>query len=155
MITAKHSKNLNLPHLPKKRSLYNKLLSYFPSIVFASWAGTYLDLYFVGKNLYEFPVRPLSEIFSINIAFTLIGLPIITAIFLFFAKRIEGWRRWGLMIVGSAVASMGERLSEYSGFFLHTEEWNHSYSFFGYLLFLVMIWNVFKWTNIGLSKKMS
>lgn len=76
-----------------------------------------------------------------------------TGTFLYIAKRIERWRRWGVMVVASAAASAGERLSEQIGFFLHSEEWNHMYSFFGYFLFLAMIWNVFKWTNSGSAKK--
>lgn len=131
-----------MPHSPRKRSLSNKLLSYFPSIVFASLVGTYLDLYYVGKNLYEFPARPLADIFPINIAFTLIGLPFITGTYLYFAKRLERWRRWGLMVIASAAASVGERLSEQWGLFLHYKEWNHSCSFFGYFVFLAIIWNV-------------
>jgi hypothetical protein len=115
-------------------------------MLFASLLGTYLDLYFVGKKLYGFPVRPFPEIFSINIAFTLIGLPVITGIFLSFAKRMERWKRWGLIVAVSAVAPVGEKLSEQWGFFVHTEEWKHAYSFFGYFLFLAMIWIFYKWT---------
>ncbi|KDE47303.1 hypothetical protein DI43_09600 [Geobacillus sp. CAMR12739] len=37
------------------------------SALLASWAGTYLDLYFVGKGLYTFPKRPFPSVFSIDI----------------------------------------------------------------------------------------
>lgn len=55
-----------------------------------SLLGTYLDLYFVGKGLYEFPTRPLSPIFSINIAFTLIALPLFTMVFLLICSKKKG-----------------------------------------------------------------
>ena len=40
---------LELAALPKRRFSRNAFL-YFPSILFASLLGTYLDLYFVGKT---------------------------------------------------------------------------------------------------------
>ncbi|MFK4998126.1 CBO0543 family protein [Bacillus sp. N9] len=36
---------------------------------------TYLDLYFVGREMYAYPNRPLSSIFTIHIGFTLCILP--------------------------------------------------------------------------------
>ena len=57
--------------------------------------GTYLDLYFTGKGLYSFPIRPLSSIFSINIAFTLVGLPLLTSIYLYFSNKINPGKKQG------------------------------------------------------------
>ncbi|WP_304625746.1 CBO0543 family protein [Sporosarcina sp. JAI121] len=73
---VKHLKNSRLP-LSRKRRFSRNAFLYLPSVLLASLLGTYLDLYFVGKRLYEFPVRPFAEIFSINIAFTLIVLPLL------------------------------------------------------------------------------
>ncbi|MBU8878547.1 hypothetical protein BGM26_06030 [Bacillus sp. FJAT-29790] len=150
MNTAKHSINSNLPPLQKKQSSFKKRVTYFPTIVFAALLGTYLDLYFVEKKLYEFPVRPFPELFSINISFTLITLPLLTGVFLFIAQRLNRVGRCCLLVAASALTPVVEMYSEKWGFFRHTGSWNHAYSILGYLLFLIIIWHVFKWTNKGI-----
>ncbi|PLR92855.1 CBO0543 family protein [Bacillus sp. T33-2] len=139
-------KSSNLPPSRKKRSIFNRLLSYFPAMMFASLFGTYSDLYFVGKGAYEFPARPFAGIFHVNIAFTLIALPLLTVCFLNFVKRLERWKRWAIIALVSAAAPAAERIAEQLGLFRHGEAWSHAYSFFGYLFFLSIIWKMYKWT---------
>nr|WP_283247409.1 CBO0543 family protein [Lederbergia citrea] len=134
--------------MPRKRFLVSKL-SYITTILFASLFGTYLDLYLVGKNIYEFPIRPFPTIFSINIAFTMAGLPFLTWMFLFVMNRINRWKRLVLIFTLSIICPAIEKMSEHFGLFFHSEKWSHSYSFFGYFLFLIIVWSVFKWCNRG------
>lgn len=105
----------------------------------ASLLGTYLDLYFVGKQLYQFPKRPFPEIFSINIAFTLLGLPILVMIFLRCISQVNKWGKAGVILFTSLLMPIFEKLAEILGLFVHTERWQHFYTFFGYLLFLTII----------------
>lgn len=142
----KHSKSLNLQQLPKKR-YSTKQLTYFPIVLFSSWIGTYLDLYFVGKKLYQFPVRPFPTIFSINILFTLIVLPLSTWIFIQFCRRLTRLSRWLFIILVSLIAPIGEIVAERIGLFAHDEKWHHFYSFIGYALFFIVIWWLFVWVN--------
>ncbi|MFK2826455.1 CBO0543 family protein [Bacillus sp. B190/17] len=146
MNTVKPSKNLNLPPSPKKRFFIN-IVSYFPAVLTASWLGTYLDLYFSGKGMYEFPLRPFAEIFSINLAFTLFALPFFTGLFLFLMSKMIPWYRGVFVLLLSIGGAAAEKTAEQWGFFRHSDQWHHSYSFFGYLLFLIIIWHVFTWTN--------
>lgn len=93
MTTAKHWSGSKLPRLPKKRfTFWNK--DSLACAVLGSLLGTYLDLYFVGKGLYHFPHRLLPEIFSIHIVFTLIGLPILTMVFLYSLSQVNRWGKW-------------------------------------------------------------
>jgi len=108
-------------------------------MVLASLLGTYLDLYFVGKQLYQFPMRPFPEIFSINIAFTLLGLPILVMIFLRCISQVNKWGKAGVILFTSLLMPIFEKLAEVLGLFVHTEGWQHFYTFFGYLLFLTII----------------
>ncbi|KAB7705629.1 hypothetical protein F9802_13950 [Bacillus aerolatus] len=146
MNTVKHLKNSNLPQWPRRRFLFN-IASYFPAILLASWLGTYLDLYFVGEKFYEFPLRPFPGVFSINIAFTLLGLPFLTWAFLFLMNKMDRWKRWMFILLLSLAFPAVEKLSEQWGAFRHSDKWSHSYSLCGYFLFLVIVWQVFKWTN--------
>jgi len=108
-------------------------------MVLASLLGTYLDLYFVGKQLYQFPKRPLPEIFSINIAFTLVGLPILVMIFLRCISQVNNWGKAGIVLFASLLMPIFEKLAEVLGMFIHAEGWQHFYTFFGYLIFLTII----------------
>jgi hypothetical protein len=118
---------------------------YLPAILLAALLGTYLDLYFVGKNLYEFPVRPFPEVFSINIAFTLIILPLLMGIYLYLVDKVSRRNRLIFTLFLSALVPFIERKSVQFGFFSHGDQWNHMYSFIGYFLFLLLIWQFFKW----------
>jgi hypothetical protein len=133
-----------LPRLPKKRlSFWNK--DSFACAMLASLLGTYLDLYFVGKELYQFPHRLFPEIFSINIVFTLIGLPILTMVFLYCLTQVNFWWRAGIILFVSLWMPILEKLAEQLGVFLHSDKWMHLYSFLGYLLFLTIISRVYFW----------
>lgn len=141
----KHSKNWNLRQWPKKRSSIKQI--YFPIVLFASWIGTYLDLYFVGKDLYHFPTRPFANIFSINILFTLIVLPIVTFIFLIGCQWFIRFYRWFFITIISMFAPIGERAAKQIGLFSPSEEWHYFYSYIGYALFFIIVWELFVWVN--------
>lgn len=153
MNIVKHLKNSSSPQLPKKQSTRNTFL-YLPSILFASLLGTYLDLYFVGKNLYEFPIRPFSEVFSINIVFTLVILPLGIWLFLYLADKMSRWSRFVFTLFLSALVPFIEKMSVQLGFFHHGPQWNQFYSFIGYFMFLLLIWKLFKWikSEVGNTK---
>jgi len=133
-----------LPPLPKKRlTFWNK--EYLAAAVLAALIGTYLDLYFVGKGLYEFPTRLMPKIFPINIAFTLFGLPILTIIFLNLLSQVNKWGKLGLILFASLLMSIFEKLAERFGLFIHSEHWQHLYTFFGYLMFLTIVSRFYFW----------
>jgi hypothetical protein len=146
MNTAKHLKDWNLPPLQKKSFLY-WIKFYGPAVILASFIATYLDLYLVGKKMYMFPVRPYPEVFSIHIGFTLVVLPIFVLIFLYFMRQINKWGRVGLIFFLSLVMPIGERFFELFGWFVHSEDWMHIYTFFGYLVYLTLIYQFFRWSN--------
>ena len=133
-----------MPCSPKKRfTFWNK--DSLACAVLGSLLGTYLDLYFVGKGLYHFPHRLFPEIFSIHIVFTLIGLPILTMVFLYCLSQANRWGRVGIIISVSLLMPIFEKIAERLGVFVHSEKWMHLYSFFGYLLFFAIISGVYFW----------
>lgn len=111
-----------------------------PAILLASLIGTYLDLLFVGIGMYSFPKRWLPEVFSINIVFTLIGLPLLISVYLLLMNRFHFWKKAGLIFVISLLAACGEKLAEEIGFFIHDDSWKHWYSFCGYIVFLIVVY---------------
>lgn len=115
------------------------------AVFLASLLATYLDLYFVGKHLYRFPMRPMPTTFSINIGFTLVVMPVLVFIFFQVMDQVNKWGKVGLIIFISLLMSIFERLSEVMGWFEHAENWEHLYSFFGYLLFLTFIYSFYCW----------
>lgn len=144
MTTAKHWSGSKLPRSPKKRfTFWNK--DSLACAVLGSLLGTYLDLYFVGKGLYHFPHRLFPEIFSIHIVFTLIGLPILTMVFLYCLSQANRWGRVGIIICVSLLMPILEKIAERLGVFVHSDKWMHLYSFFGYLLFFTIISGVYFW----------
>jgi hypothetical protein len=114
-------------------------------VILASLVGTYLDLFFVGKQLYRFPMRPMAETFSINIAFTLVMLPASVFVFLLVMNQVNGLGKVGLILFISLLMPVFEKLAEVIGWFDHVENWKHLYTFFGYLLFLTMIYSFYRW----------
>jgi hypothetical protein len=122
-------------------------LAFLSTIVFASWLGTYLDLYFVGKGIYSFPVRPFPSIYTINIAFTLIGLPIFIMFFLYMMESLRRWEKGVLLFVLSLGMMLMEILAEAIGWFVHHEQWKHMYTFFGYFVFMMIVWKFYRWTS--------
>ncbi|MEK3887191.1 CBO0543 family protein [Bacillus sp. FSL K6-3431] len=141
----KHLKILNLWQWLKKQFPLNLI----HTILFATLLGTYLDLYFVGKGIYEFPIRPFSDIFTINIVFTLLGLPILTLLFLIIMNKLSRLNRFIYIFLFSFAVPTIEGNSERLGFFQHSDSWKHIYSFFGYFLFFIVVWKVYKWNKIG------
>ncbi len=133
-----------LPPLQKKRSIFwNK--PYFAVAVMAIILGTLLDHFFVTRGMYEFPVRPLPEEFSINIDFTLIVLPIFVVLILHLILQVKKWGRIGIILFVSLLMPVGEKLAEALGLFRHSEQWEHIYSFFGYLIFWSVIYGFYRW----------
>nr|WP_263326240.1 CBO0543 family protein [Neobacillus sp. Marseille-Q6967] len=146
MNTAKHLKDLNL-QLLRKKSFLSWIKEFAPAVILASLLGTYLDLLFVGKNLYTFPHRPFPEVFSVNIAFTLMGLPIMIFFYLYVMKQLNIWGKIGVTLFISLTMPVFERFSELLGFFKHSDDWEHIYTFFGYFVFLTIIYQFYHWTN--------
>jgi len=141
---VKHLRSSNSRLLRKRLSSRNAIL-YLPSILVSSLLGTYLDLYFVGKHFYEFPLRPLPDVFSINIAFTLFILPILICLYLYLVDKMSKRSRLIFTILLSALVPFIEKKATQLGFFHHSDHWKHIYSFIGYLLFLLLIWKIFEW----------
>ncbi|MEK4497453.1 hypothetical protein FJR70_12085 [Bacillus tropicus] len=144
--TVKHSKKLNLPFLQRKMFSFektNNLFALVTTILLSSIIGTYLDAFFVAKQIYSFPVRPFPSIFSVNIGFTLFVLPILTTIFIQISKRLSTVSRILFIISIGICASIFEQIAERFGFFIHSLDWNHTYSLFGYMIFFSFIWKVY------------
>ncbi|MFB4165302.1 CBO0543 family protein [Alteribacillus sp. JSM 102045] len=144
--TAERLKKWRVQSLQKKQyfsSVNNKPYAYIITALFASLAGTYLDLIFVGKGIYHFPIRLFPEIFTINIVFTLFFLPLFTILFLFVAKRVHFFIRWMIILITGAAIFFIEQITEQLGWFVHDTDWSHVYSFIGYMLFLFMVWKLF------------
>ena len=144
--TVKHSKKLNLPFLQRKMFSFekkNNLFALVVTILLSSIIGTWLDAFFVAKQIYSFPVRPFSSIFSVNIGFSLFVLPILTTIFIQISKRLSTVSRILFIISIGICASIFEQIAERLGFFTHSVDSNHTYSLFGYMIFFFFIWKVY------------
>ncbi|MGM0990311.1 hypothetical protein LIS77_14690 [Cytobacillus firmus] len=130
--------------MPKKPS---GIKAYMPAMLLASLLGTYLDLYFTGKGMYAFPMRPFSDIFTINIVFTLAVLPIIMIPLLKIIESLNGWVRGMFVLAISIAMAAGEKVAESIGMFVHAENWHHLYTFIGYSLFIGLIAAFHGWMN--------
>ena len=146
MNIVKHSKDSSLPQSQKKRFPYS-ISKIIPALLLASILGTYLDLFFVGKGLYSFPQRPFASVFSINISFTLLGLPLLIAIFLSVCDRQKLKGKIALIILLSLTMAVSEKFAETLGLFIHRESWKHSYSFIGYSVYLTIVYAFYFWSN--------
>lgn len=136
-------KNLNSQPLPKKQSFFkNQLVTIY---LLACVIGTYLDLYFVGKGFYSFPSRLFPDTFNINIVFTLGILPLFTFLLILAMKKMSPFTRWSFILVTSIIIAFIEVISERFGVFIHTEQWKHYYSLIGYFIYIVFMWNFYKW----------
>ncbi|MDM5155706.1 CBO0543 family protein [Bacillus sp. DX1.1] len=129
----------------EKKKQKSNHLAFVVTIIFSYFIGTYLDLLFVSKQMYTFPVRPFPDIFTINVAFTLLILPIFTALFLRIAKTLSAFSRILFIVLIGLCASVSEQFAENLGWFTHSEAWHHSYSFFGYMIFMLLIWKIYRW----------
>ncbi|PEJ68781.1 hypothetical protein CN685_17360 [Bacillus wiedmannii] len=144
--TVKHSKQLSWQFLQRKTSSFEKkndFLALAVTILLSSIIGTCLDAFFVANQIYSFPVRPFSSIFSVNIGFTLFVIPILTAVFIQISKTLSTISRILLIISIGIFASIFEQVAERFGFFIHSLDWNHTYSLFGYMIFFSFIWKVY------------
>ncbi|PEM48200.1 hypothetical protein COL68_21330 [Bacillus wiedmannii] len=145
--TVKHSKQLSWQFLQRKTSSFEKksdFLALAVTILLSSIIGTCLDAFFVANQMYSFPVRPFSSIFSVNIGFTLFVLPTLTVIFIHISKKLSKVSRILFIISIGICASLFEQIAERLGLFVHSANWRHSYSLFGYMLFLFFIWKFYQ-----------
>ncbi|HDR8181430.1 TPA: hypothetical protein QC116_000768 [Bacillus thuringiensis] len=132
--------------MQRKTSSFEKksdFLALTVTILLSSIIGTCLDAFFVAKQIYLFPVRPLSSIFSINIGFTLFVLPILTMIFIQISKTLSTVSRILFIVSIGICASIFEQVAERFGLFIHSVDWNHTYSLFGYMIFFSFIWKAY------------
>ena len=95
--------------------------------------------------MYEFPGRPLPELFAINILFTLVGLPVFVILLLYFLSHLNKWGKITVLLLVSLLMAVFEKFAEGLGFFQHSEEWTHLYTFIGYFLFLMVAAAFFHW----------
>ena len=146
MNTAKHLNGSSSPLLPKRPFLFwNK--KYLLVMVLVSLLGTMLDHIFVEKKYYEFPIRPLPQYFSINIGFTFVVLPLFILFYLHMMKLINQWGKAGLILFISLLMPIFEKIAELCGLFAHSANWNHLYTFFGYLVFLPLVYSFYHWVE--------
>ncbi|WP_339235546.1 CBO0543 family protein [Oceanobacillus sp. FSL W7-1281] len=146
--TAKQWKKSSLSSLQKRRfsSDRNKeQQAYVIAALFSSIVGTYLDLFFVGIGMYHFPVRLFPEIFTVNIAFTLLILPVSVILFLYLANRMRILPRCIMILTISTAVIFIEKTAEQLGWFMPHPDWNHAYSFVGYMLFFIIVWRIFRY----------
>lgn len=132
----------------RKKHYYRRNQStkaYLSTIMFASLVGTYLDLLLVGAGRYSFPSRPFSEIFTINILFTLFILPVFSFLIILVLKRLHPISRYLLLFICSLFVYIAEQIAEQFGLFIHSTYWKHEFSLFGYLLFFIVIWKFYSW----------
>ncbi|MFD1067080.1 CBO0543 family protein [Oceanobacillus locisalsi] len=149
--TAKQWKKSSLPSLQKKQSFSDrskKRQAFVIAALFSSIVGTYLDLFFVGIGMYHFPMRLFPEIFTVNIAFTLLILPVFVILFLYVANRLKFLPRCIMILTISIAVIFIEKTAVQLGWFMPHPDWNHAYSFFGYMLFLIIAWRIFRFFQV-------
>ncbi|WP_042531077.1 CBO0543 family protein [Oceanobacillus oncorhynchi] len=149
--TAKQWKKSSLSSLQKRRPSSDRSKeqqAYVIAALFSSIVGTYLDLFFVGIGMYHFPMRLFPEIFTVNIAFTLLILPVSVILFLYLANRMRTLPRCIMILTISTAVIFIEKTAEKLGGFMPHPDWNHAYSFFGYMLFLMIVWIIFRFFQV-------
>lgn len=143
----RHWKKSSLALWQKKLSSNKRqnVKAYVCTMIVASFLATYLDLLFVGKGLYEFPSRPFPSIFSINILFTLVILPLFTLVIIFIFNRISRLLKLLAAIIIGLSAAIMEQIMEKLGMFQPSVHWQHEYSLVGYFIFVLLIWKFYRW----------
>ncbi|RWS44240.1 hypothetical protein EKA14_10665 [Bacillus mycoides] len=126
----------------------NDFLALAVTIFLSSIIGTCLDVFFINRQIYTFPIRPFPSIFSVNIAFTLFILPILTTSFIQISRKLSTASRTLFIILIGVCASIFEQVAERLGLFVHSMNWQHSYSLFGYIIFFSLIWKFYNWIKI-------
>ncbi|KIL37344.1 hypothetical protein SD71_01290 [Cohnella kolymensis] len=153
MSIVKVSKNSSLPFSQKKRFIIRTAKkSLRPSLitmVFSSWLGTYLELFLTGKQLYTFEKRPFADIFTIDIRFTLLGIPLFALFILYITKSMGFVYKLLFITIVSAVMTITEKLLGKLEWITYSEQWQHIYSFFGYIAFSFLMLLFFKWVSSG------
>ncbi|WP_407681745.1 CBO0543 family protein [Pseudalkalibacillus salsuginis] len=142
-------KNSPLRSLQRRRSFSGRgknIIPYIVVVLTSALSCTYLELLFTGLGFYSFPQRPFPQLFPIDIRFTLIGVPVVTSLVLFALTILEKQARIVFLFVTSFIMMVGEMISDNIGLLVHSPQWSHAFSFFGYMLFFMMIWTIFKWT---------
>ncbi|MEH7387763.1 CBO0543 family protein [Bacillus sp. JJ1521] len=148
MNTVKLLKNSNSQPLPKKPYRFWINPGLIVTILLGTLIGTYLDLFYVGKGYYSFPMRPFPDIFSVHVGFTLVGLPLILVVFLLFCDKLNFVGKIGAVLLLASIMTSGEKLSEGFGWFLHDPEWKHIYSLFGYTIYLSLLLIVYSFFSM-------
>lgn len=156
MTIVKQLKDLSLPFSQRKRSSIGsnntQLKPYILSMILASWLGTYLEIILTGKQYYTFIERPFPDIFSIDIRFTLIGIPLLTLVVLSILNTMNLIQKSLFLMVLSTTLALMEMLIENIGWITFSEQWRNIYSFFGYFIFYVIIWLFFQWCRPAPNK---
>ncbi|WP_423241357.1 CBO0543 family protein [Oceanobacillus zhaokaii] len=149
MNIVKHLRESNYQSSRKKQYYRRnqRINAYLSTIIFAALIGTYLDLLLVGAGLYSFPKRPFSEVFTINILFTLCILPLLSLIIIFVLTRLHKLLRYLFLFICSLFVYIVEQTAEQYGLFIHSTYWKHEFSLFGYFLFLIFIWKFYSWLD--------
>ncbi|EEK77432.1 hypothetical protein bcere0009_34510 [Bacillus cereus R309803] len=70
-------------------------------------------------------------------------LPILTAAFIQISKTLSAVSRILFIISIGMCASIFEQVAERFGLFIHSLDWNHTYSLFGYMIFFSFTWKVY------------
>ncbi|MBM7570599.1 hypothetical protein JOC48_001077 [Aquibacillus albus] len=99
----------------------------------------------MGRGYYSFPARPFPAVFSINILFTIILLPMFSFFIIYLFRRLRKGLQLLVSISISVLIAIGEHFAELLGLFIHANTWNHSYSIIGYFLFIWVIWLFYRW----------
>lgn len=84
---------------------------------------------------------------TINIAFTLAGLPIMAAVFLRLMEKRHIAGKTVIVFFISLLMSILEKLSESLGLFIHSTGWTHMYTFFGTFFYLIVVYQFHKWIS--------
>jgi hypothetical protein len=62
-------------------------------------------------------------------------------------EKMRAWKKVVFIVTASLVMALGENLAEAIGWFAHSDQWEHIYSFFGYLLFMIIVWKFYRWMS--------
>lgn len=154
-IIAKRLRSLSLQPSQKKPlpSLNKVFLALFPCLLLGMLLGTYLDLYFVSKGVYLFPKRLFPALFTINIGYNLVILPVITGITMLLYYQMPLCSKTGFLFLFGLCASVVEKLAEAFGFFTHTPAWKHVYSLIGYPIYFLFLYSIFLFFLDKISEK--
>ncbi len=74
-----------------------------------------------------------------NVLFTLFALPIFTIVVVHFLQQMQLLDRILSVLILSFLMTFVEILSEKIGWFVHSPDWRHYYTFIGYFLFMWIV----------------